>query len=566
MPASMTQARARSALLPVALCAFAYLYVFPYQSSLNNPNENVRLYMTAAIVEEGRYEIDSLRERWGYVNDAAVHDGHHYSVKAPGSSLLAVPGYALYRALCSATGHAFDRTAALWCCRLIGTILPMLAFLLWLSTWLRRRTDDPALADACFYSIALGSLLYGYGMLLVSHSTSAAAAFGAFMLLHDVRASSARCGSLRAFAAGLLAAGVTWLEYPGLPASIVLTVYALVVLWPRGGVRPVLAYALGGLLPLLSMMHFQWRAFGSPFTPGHLMVENEAFRAIHHKGLYGATGVSGEALYGLLIDPGAGLFPLTPLLVVGVVGLVLQLRDARKRADAVCALALVGFTVLVISAMSNWRGGWTIGPRYLALTVPFLGAAALPVLERIAAVSPAHARALAVGALATGSIASSALGAYYPHLPPELTHPVPQLWAVLVDHDYAPRNAGNLLGLYGSASMLPLALAALLALGHCLRGLGSGRAVFVASLGALLLTAATLAPGLRRPDDEPGVMDAVAFITRRWTPAGHDEAARLHEELGRSRNARSQDFERLAELYAAEGRDRESRRARAGKL
>jgi len=558
--------RARSALLPVALCAFAYLYVFPYQSSLNNPNENVRLYMTAAIVEEGRYEIDTLRERWGYVNDAAVHDGHHYSVKAPGSSLLAVPGYALYRALCSATGRTFDRTAALWCCRLIGTILPTLAFLAWLLVWLRRRAQDPALADACFYSIALGSLLYGYGMLMVSHTTSAAAAFGAFMLLHDARASADRCSIARAFWAGLLAAGVTWLEYPGLPASVVLTVYAASVLWPRGGVRPLLAYAVGGLLPLLSMMHFQWRAFGNPFTPGHLMVENEAFRAIHHKGLYGATGVSPEALYGLLVDPGAGLFPLTPVLALGVVGLLLQLRDARKRADAVCALSLVILTVLAISAMSNWRGGWTIGPRYLALTVPFLGAAALPVLERVAATSPGHARALAVGALGTGLVASGALGAYYPHLPPELTRPLPQLLSVLVGHGYAPRNAGNLLGLHGGASMLPLALVALLALAHGLRGLPDARALALGSLGALVIAAATLAPALRRPDDEPGVMGAVAFITRRWTPAGHDAATRLRHDLQHGREAHTEDFERLAALYAAEGRDQEARRARAGKL
>src|SRR6185503_8042090 len=146
-----------------------------YQSSLNNPNENVRLYMTAALVEEGRYEIDSLRQRWGYVNDAATHGGHHYSVKAPGSSLLAVPPYALYRGLCRISGHVFDRTEALWGCRVLASILPMLAFLAWFWSWLRRRASDEALALACFYSVALGSLLYGYGMLLVSHALSAAA-------------------------------------------------------------------------------------------------------------------------------------------------------------------------------------------------------------------------------------------------------------------------------------------------------------------------------------------------------------------------------------------------------
>src|SRR5687767_7718645 len=93
----------RHSLIAVALCACAYLYVFPYQWRLNNPNENVRFYMTAALVEEGRYEIDGMRKRWGWVNDAAIHGGHVYSVKAPGASLLAVPGYALYHGLTRAS-------------------------------------------------------------------------------------------------------------------------------------------------------------------------------------------------------------------------------------------------------------------------------------------------------------------------------------------------------------------------------------------------------------------------------------------------------------------------------
>ena len=567
MPAPMTreQRRAPSPWLPVALCVFAYLYVFPYQSSLNNPNENVRLYMTAALVEEGRYEIDALRERWGYVNDAAVHDGHHYSVKAPGSSLLAVPGYALYRGLCALSGHAFDRTEALWCARFAGAIVPTLAFLWWLCVWLRRRSESTVLADCCFYSVALGSLLYGYGMLLVSHTLSAAAAFGAFMLLRDARAVDAPCSTRRAFAAGLLAAAVTWLEYPGLPASLALTVYALVVLWPRGGVRSVAAFSAGGLLPTLSMMHFQWRAFGSPFTPGHLMVENESFRAIHHQGLYGAVGPSAEALYGLLLDPGAGLFPLTPLLALGLWGIWLQLRDARSRPDAVCVTSLLVLTVLAISSMSNWRGGWTIGPRYLALTVPFLAAAALPALERIAVTAPSHARALALGALGAGLVASGALGAYYPHLPPEFTRPLPQLLWVLIDHGHAPRNAGNLLGVYGGASMLPLLLCATLVMAHGLCDLPNASSRALVALSALVIAGVLLTPALRRPDEEPGVLGAVAFVTRRWTPAGHDDAAQLRAEIKHSREAHSRDLERLAALYEAEGRDQEARRARAGR-
>jgi hypothetical protein len=552
--------------LALLCCAFAYLYVFPYQAQINNPNENVRFYMTAAIVEEGRFEIDTLRARWGYVNDAATHGGHVYSVKAPGTSLLAVPGYAAYRALSSALGRPFDRTEALWACRLVATVIPTLLFFWWFHVWLSRRGFHPVLRDAAFFSVALGSMLYGYGMLLVSHTLSAVVAFGAFMLLYDAREDPAPCGHARAFAAGLLAAATTLFEYPALPVSVALTAYAMYVLWRRGGVKPIAAYALGGLIPALIMMHFQWRAFGNPLTPGHLFVENDAFRAAHHQGLYGATGPTLEALYGLLIDLGAGLFPLTPLLVFGVFGLVQLARDRERRPDAIAAIAIVVLSVLVISSMNNWRGGWTIGARYLAVIVPFLAWAALCALERLAERWEALAIALAVGTTATGMFASGLPSAYYPHLPPELTRPLPQLFFVLIAHDYAPLNAGALLGVYGTPSMLPLLLVALGALALCLRPVEGWRARGIVAALALMAAAGTSALLFVPPRHERGVAEAVAFITRHWSPVGHDKAASLTQELRAQPVVRDEQLKRLAEVYSEEGRTHEAQRASRGKL
>src|SRR5688572_3424829 len=95
----------------------ASLYVFPYYLRINNPNENVRLQMTAAIVDDGTYRIDDVRRRWGWTNDAAVYEGHYYSVKAPGTSLLGVPVYWAYRTVCDLAGAEVDRVTALWLLR-----------------------------------------------------------------------------------------------------------------------------------------------------------------------------------------------------------------------------------------------------------------------------------------------------------------------------------------------------------------------------------------------------------------------------------------------------------------
>jgi hypothetical protein len=570
----------RHSLIALAICAFAYLYVFPYQAKLNNPNENVRFYMTAALVEQGRYEIDALRARFGWVNDAATHAGHVYSVKAPGTSLLAVPGYALYLALGRAFDRPFDRVEALWACRLAASILPTLIWLWFLHRWLSRRGHHPVLRDAVFFSVALGSLLYGYGMLLVSHTLSAAAAFSAFMLLYDARERDERCSPLRACLAGLLVSATTLFEYPGLPCSIVLTVYAWFALRPRverttdrprswlhafGSFGPVLAFACAGMLPALVMMHFQLHAFGSAFRPGHLMVENAAFRQAHHQGFYGAVGPHLSTLYGLLLDLGAGLFPLTPVLLLSLPGFLILLRERGRRAEGWCALAVTVLTVLAIASMNNWRGGWTIGPRYLALCVPFLAWVALIGLERFAEHAEPHAIVLGLGALLASLLASGLPSAYYPHLPPELTRPLPQLFAVLIAHDYAPLNAGAWLGLYGTASMLPLLAAALAALGLCLAPVAGLRLRLLLAVFSVVVAACLTAPLWHRPASEPGVPGAVAFITMHWSPEGHDRAARLQSELRSRPTMRDDDLRHLAELYDSEGRGHEAQRARRGR-
>lgn len=546
-----------------ALFAFLLLYPFPYQARLNNPNENVRLYMTAALVEHGTYAIDRMRERWGWVNDAATRDGHVYSVKAPGTSWLGVPGYAAYLGLTRLLGIAFDRTVALWVCRATGTILPFWLGLWWLWRWLDTQTRHAPLRDAAFVSVAFGSLLYGYGLLFVSHTLSALAAFVAFIGLRETARASTPLRPLQAFWLGTLTAWVTVLEYPGLVASLVLAAYAAWLL----RLKPALGwFAAGGLLPALAMMHFQWSAFGSPFSPGHLMVENDAFRSAHEQGLYGAVGPTWSSLHGLLFDLGAGLFPLTPLLVFAVPGFFWMARSVNDRVAAWFAIALCCLTLLSIASMNNWRGGWTVGPRYLAVLVPFMAWAALVAFNRFAGRFPRTTFSLASGCALAGLIASGAPSVYYPHLPPEFTRPLPQLIALLVAHDYAPLNAGHWLGLHGSLSMLPLSIAALaLICGGLFRTLRSRDAVIVL-LGSLAIGSAFLAPLVLRPDVEPGVSNAQAFVTRRWTPEGHDRAARLEQRLaitersGAVHRSAAATYRALAETYRKEGRDTEELR------
>jgi hypothetical protein len=554
VPQKSPPSRARRAVL-FGILAFAYVYVFPYQDRTNNPNENVRFFMTAAIVDDHTFAIDHVREQWGWVNDAAIYGGHAYSVKAPGTSYLGVPAYWLYRTWCNRTGHSFDRSTALWATRFGGSILPTLWFLYAFHRWLARKGGPPVVRDAIVLSLGVGSLLYAYGMLFVSHTLSAATAFGAFMILEKARRDGEITG-MRAIHAGFLAAAVTAFEYPGFIATAILCVYALVAIRRRAF---LVNFALGALVPTLSVLGFHLAAFGNAFTPGHRYLESEAFRAGMNDGFYGSGQWRWEACGGLLFDLGYGLFPLTPILLLAFIGFPILLRDKRTRIDAAFALAIPLMTCLLVFTLNNWRGGWTVGPRYLAVAYPFLGWAALEGGRALSKLSPRATGGFAVACLSVGLLASGAPSIYYPHLPEAITRPLPQLLRILVRYDFAPYNAGSYLAdtfggdFHGSLSMLPMALLGLLALLFVSWGEKKTQDRIVVFLLSLLFGSWLLTPLITNDENAASAAQATAGLLGYWDPAGFDRAARIEARM-RAGTATDADYDRLPLIYAGEGR------------
>lgn len=495
--------------LACAVCTIAYLYAAPLFPAINNPNENVRFYMTAALVEEGSYEISTMRQRWGWTNDAAELDGRYFSVKAPGTSFVGLPGYALARWLSERGLLSWHRDTALWLCRVTATTIPSLLFLLFLFQFLGRHVPVPWIRDCVFYAVALGSNFYGYSLNFVSHSTSAALAFFAFANLFESKLGRPM-GPGRAIATGLGAAGVTFFEYPGLIISVVLSGYALVTLKRRH----LLWFMLGAVIPTLAMMHFQNAAFGSPFKPGHLHVENPAFRSVHEQGFFGANALHLDALGGLLFSPAYGLFPLTPVLAFSAFGFFRMFRERRTRHAATVLLLCTSLTALAIATMLHWRGGWTIGPRYLVALVPLLAWPSACGLLAIEARFPRFAMGLAFALLAVSLVASGLPSAYYPHVPESFTRPLPELFFPLLRLGYAPLNLGQWFGLQGLASMAPWALAMIapLVVLAKTRPTWSGRSVLTA---ALILGGFALLLGVPQRSDPPAVL---TLVMDRWHP------------------------------------------------
>jgi hypothetical protein len=73
-----------------------------------------------------------------------------------------------------------------------------------------------------------------------------------------------------------------------------------------------------------------------------------------------------------LISPYRGLFLLSPILLLGVYGMYRMMAVRETRLDASLFLSLFLAVLFYYSSWQGWDGGWSYGPRFLVLGLPYL--------------------------------------------------------------------------------------------------------------------------------------------------------------------------------------------------
>jgi hypothetical protein len=562
------------------LIALPFLGVSPYIGVVNNPNENVRTYMTMALVEDHTLRLDNVLRHLPWCNDMAKVPGkngepdHRYSVKAPAVSFAGVPVYWAFRKIAIWRGHTAPSptwtpeeriwwmTTATFTLRFFVIQIPCFCFLVWFERYLRTVTPDLSLRLSAVAAVGIGSNYLAYSQAYVSHSLFAAAAFLAFAIPEMALRRLPRQRSVgRAFGAGLFTGLITLLEYHGLPVSVIFAVWGASVFY-----RPtrLAAFAFGGLLSAGAMMLFQWRAFGSPFTPGHKMVESAKFAAEHHKGLFGLMTPKWEPFASLAVDTSFGFFGTSPYMWLGLLAVPFALvstfgpprvRRVRRFATSVWMFAMLTIW-LVISGFIEWRAGWTIGPRYLSLASPFFAFGATCALERISRTGPlwrSGARGVA-GGLAVASVMSIGfVSLVYNTLPPSLIHPLVQFALPLARAGFVAHHAMEWVGWTSTTFWYIVAVAMVGAsvAAALVRSETSDLAYALHLTMALLAAWAGLMPQFakHKPTDPPD-FDLRPFVAM-WEPPGRDRITSLREEAERYGPRRPCLWYRLSDLEAS---------------
>lgn len=451
------------------LLLLCYTYTLPRWA---DPNQNSRLDMVVAVVEDGTFQIDAYVEN---TVDYAKVGEHYYSDKAPGAAFLGIPVYAALKGFLDlplmdglmdrlASNEALQATL-----REEGTGL--------LEHKVRLAIAQVALTfvAAAVPSALLGALMYrllarfsarpwprlltvlGYGLLtpvfayagnFYGHQLSAALLFGAFYLIFT---GQKPLSTGRLLIAGLLLGYSVITEYPSVLIVGVLFTYTLYRLEDKRRIGWVM---LTGALIAIGWMAYNTAVLGAPLELGYS--HSELWTEQHETGFMSLTLPHWPAIWGITFGRFRGLFLLSPLLLLAVPGFALWWRSGEGRAEWWVALGSAAAMFLFNASSIMWWGGFAVGPRYLLPGLPFLALSLLFVFRRWG--DRAWFKGLAAVLSVWSLVATWGLTLAEQAFPPDtIRHPlVEYAWPNWQSGNIA-RNLGMFLGLPGLDSLLPLA-------------------------------------------------------------------------------------------------------------
>jgi len=474
-----------------------------------NPNELTRLETVYAFVEKGTLAIDDVIPVLGDHEDKASVDGRTYSNKAPGLALAAIPVYRFLRVFWPAPRSAADNLFVLLRILIVSTVCVAA-----LARFLVRLTPHPGIG-LIGLAVAFGTPFLFYARSFFSHAWAAALLFLAWDLL---RRAEERERSRRVvwtlLSSGAVAMWAAISEYPVAPLVALL---ALRALSGRSWKRAIL-FLSGAALPFALLLAYNSACFGSPWSLSSAHEASPLYSGLVHQGFFGFGLPNPTVAVRMLLSPERGLLLFSPFWLWAIPGFVKWWRSGHDRADAGFAIASCAGFFLLMTAYSNWHGGWSLGNRYL-LPVLFLAGLALP---------HALASPLSRSAFLAATVFSVAthflLTASWPHFPPDFSWPVAagSEWFLLRGW-VAP----NLFFRFSVLSLLPPAAVTVAAVsaavryssGHFLR---SGAAL----LTGLLLSFSTLWIG-RAPAYGPRLWRAAIYGAYSGLDPRREELARV---------------------------------------
>ena len=299
-------------------------YTFFIQNS--GAEQRSFLALTLSLHNEHSLIIDPYAEM---TPDKAFYDGHYYSDKAPGLSLLSLPVYAVFNAMQDLGRPGLLLPYIIYLINCVVIALPSALLALLILRFLLRLGIRELHAYATTVTMALGTLAFPFATLFFSHGLSAFLVFGSFYTLYLAKTleHGGNRRPARLLLAGILSGAAVVCEFPMAIMALLLLIYALSFLTER---KQALYYILGGVPLALLLFAYNSAAFGSPLRFSYFYEAN-TWAQVHQQGFLGLGVPNPNTLITVLFGP-RGLFTLSPVLLLALYGFVVMLRQASLRA------------------------------------------------------------------------------------------------------------------------------------------------------------------------------------------------------------------------------------------
>jgi hypothetical protein len=355
-------------------CVSFFSFLYFYEGG--GWNQNSRFDLLRAIIERHTLRIDAYHEN---TQDKAHFRGHYYSDKAPGLVFAALPvAYGARSALRAVGIHPQSARGEFALSYLVtaGSVaLPTALAAVGLFFLGLRFGASPTASAFGALAMALGTPIWAYASLFWAHALVGAClvfALAAALKLRD--ATTARQDFSWALAVGLAAGWATVTEYPAAPISALLAVFALAQVWRRGAQarwRVIAGVGVGAVFCLTVVLGYLYAAFGS-LRPSYSYYDPNSFTFMQKRGYLGLTYPHPDRLLKLLFGCSRGLFFASPIALAAPFGLWKLARQRTYFSAALVAGSIAVYYFLFNSSFYWWKAGRSFGPRYVGACIPLL--------------------------------------------------------------------------------------------------------------------------------------------------------------------------------------------------
>ena len=378
---------------------FALLFVsasYFYQGT--GHNEAARMDATRAWFEHGRFWIDEFT--YNSADIIRYQDGHFYSGKAPGNSLLAIPVYAAatlaLRAVPISEAYRLHWVTYLVTVLTIAFFFALGGVVVFLG--LLRLRETPRVALTVTLAVSLGTIWFPFATVFMSHSLTAALLMIAFYSIFATRfplpedqTRPAKWLEGRTLFGGWAASFAVTTEYPAAALTLLIGLYALTVWVPQKNYRLLVWFGVGLVVGIVPLFVYNWMAFQNLFyVPYEAYAQDSgAAFAAHKKGLLGlrlpfldpdATPIFWNNFLEVTVRPKRGIVWFSPIFLLAIPGFVLAFAQAFRSSPLrleytlsfLCLLCAVVINSGYGDSIVYWGGGTSFGPRHLTMALPFL--------------------------------------------------------------------------------------------------------------------------------------------------------------------------------------------------